>query len=457
MGNTFQILLRLGVCKAWQRLGVPAAQASVARRSGGNPKTLRAVAVDSTFCPPARASASAAATHISDRTHPAQVGRPQLANPQFSKIDQRLAAKTRLQPDRIADKGFTHKPLAATPFDLTIAAHPPHGPRPGITHLGSPGLTWSAAIELGWRPLRQRFMGPDLIINFDPAVRTPLLRPAMTRRRFGCLRLEHPVHLFVSAILFGMPRINKLHTDPQRRPPGAQTRKPHRPARSKGMAIVHPNDLRVTVPAKEPPKLPLHRWPALVRKQANGQHFAAEQIPDRQRLHTPAILRPKPALEVDCPYVIAPAGHGQGRPRDGRAAPGAPPAATAMESQSFEPFANRACRGTLFAGMFPAQPGRQLPATPTPVAATQLSNPPPPQLRCFSWGTLGPPRTIPQSAQTIAFKTPLPLVASPAAPAEFPAQNGHALLGLHGQFHKPQPPHGHRHLFPSHAQKKGPK
>jgi hypothetical protein len=456
MGNTFQILVRLDVSNDWQRLGVHGAQASEASRSGVNTKTLCAPVAASGLYSPLRASISASAAHIGDETYPAKVGWPQLSDQQFRKIDQRLAPNAGLQSHQVSNKSFSHKSLSATPFDLSIAAHPSHYPMLWIKHFGLPIPSWSWAIELGWRPLGQRLMGSDLIVGFDPPIRTPLLCPAMTRGRPRRLGLEHPVHLFVPAILFGMPRSNKFDAYPQRRPPGAQTRKAHRSCRSKGMAIVHPNDFRTAVPAEEPPKLPLHRFPTLVLEQTDGQYFAAEQIPDRQGIHSSAILSSKPSLEVRRPNVIAPPRHCQSRPLDGRTATKAPSPGASVQAQSLEPFANGAGRWTPLTGMLSAQPRRQFPAAPASVASSQSPNPPQPLPGNLSRTMLGPPRALAQSTKSIAFETLLPLVSNPAAQAEFPAQNSHAFLGLHGQFHKPKPLHCSRHLYPCHAPKKGP-
>src|ERR1051326_8242406 len=69
-----------------------------------------------------------------------------------------------------------------------------------------------------------------------------------------CLGLENPMHLLVPAILFWMPWSNKFDADSQRRPPRAQARKPKRPCRSEGWAVVHSNDCRITIFSKQPKK-----------------------------------------------------------------------------------------------------------------------------------------------------------------------------------------------------------
>ena len=441
----------------WQRLGVHRAKASEASRSGVNTKTLRAAI---TGCSLLRSHRNLLASprgslDIVCRTHPAQIGLPHLSDQDVPQIDQTLAGSGWLESHRIPNERFSDKSLSSLPPDLSIASNAPHLPQTRVPYSGQSPALALAAIDLCGRPLTQRFVRSHLVVSSDPSIRAPLLRSPMNRRKPCRFGLEHPMHLFVSAILFGMSWSDKFHSNRQGCPPRAQTRKARWTGRSKGAAVVHTDDFRVAMPAKQSHKFSADRLPTLIFEQPDAQQIPTEQIPHGQRFYPLTILRPKPAFEIDCPHVVASLGHRQARPVQWRS----PTRATApppVQPHSLEPIADRSDRRRASRAMLFAQTRCQFPAAPASMAPAQSAYPCQP-----SWGNLAraasrSPRSIFEPTQSIALESLDPFVANPAAESKFSTKCGDRSLGLGNQLHKLQTPHHTGDLFPRHACGKGP-
>ena len=106
---------------------------------------------------------------------------------------------------------------------------------------------------------------------------------------------------------------DKLHPNVQASPPRAQLRKPGRPTRGKGTAIVHADHRRQTMLLKKPRKDSLDRGHVLAGQNGGQQTITAERVPHRQGFTTLAITRPKPTFEICGPYVVGPARQSQPR------------------------------------------------------------------------------------------------------------------------------------------------
>ena len=207
------------------------------------------------------------------------------------------------------------------------------------------------------------------IVAAYPTIGSPLLGSHGTRGRSRQISFQFPVHLLVRSILFRMARRNKFHLDSQRRPPGAQTCKPRRPARSKGAAIVHANNPGQTKALEQLHKDCTRTPPLLVGQQSLRQKIPTEQIPHGQGLDPLPIRRSEPAFEIGRPYLIGPRRHRQGgrsnhRPRGDR---GRRPASTS----SGQPQRDRAHRRKMLPRKLSAQALPNFLCTPAPMAAAQ--------------------------------------------------------------------------------------
>ena len=428
--------------REWQRLGVYVAEASEASRSGVNAKTLRGFAV-AKGCPVpfVLGSLGRTPTHVDRRTHSTGVDIPEFPDQCIRKVHHRSARSCSLEPHIVANEGFSYEPLPAFPFDLPVASDSPHQPMTRILHCVLPSFSFWPTINLRRRSLPQPFVRSHLVVGSQPSIRSPLLRSSIARHRMCRFGLEHPMHLFVCAVLLGVPRRNKFHSDSQCHPPGAQARKPCRTRGSKGTAIVHTDHLRIAVSPKEPEEFSTDRPPTLVLQQANAQQIATEEISHCQRFYTATVLGTKPTLEIDCPHLVGPSRYGQFGPLQARATPSPPPAFPTIQAHTFEPIADRPNTRYLLPWMSLAQARHQLATAPTGMAATQSTNP----LQPFGCHL---PRTSPrlarsvlQTSKPVPLEAPDPFVACSAAPSKLSAQFAELALGLARQFHKLQPSH----------------
>ena len=243
-----------------------------------------------------------------------------------------------------------------------------------------------------------------------------------------------------------------FHT--QSGPPGTQTRKPERSGRSKGLTVVHSDNIRVTLLPKQPNKNPSYRPPTLIPQQANSQQVTAERISHCQWLDPLTIPRSKPAFEIHRPDLIASDGlrqtiAPQNRTTSRTSAP------ESVEAHPLEPVANRAGGRRSFPTVQLAQPSRQLSAPPSPVASPYPANSLHPHRRSLARTAVRTRASISQPSPPFAFETRLPLIPGLATDSEGLTQLRHAPLGLQSQLCELQPLRQKRDFFPRHDRGKG--
>lgn len=443
------------IAKGGQRLGRRAAKASEASLSVAAAKTLRtpqSLAVAS--CHGKIYLERSAPSSIARRTHPSCVGLPQLADQKFAETYFPGSFAQALEADWITYEWLSDKPFSALPFDLSVAPYTSHLPVCGVPQPNPSPLRRFGAVKFGRRSLPQCLVWSHLVVSFGPTGRPPLLRTSVLRSRSCCLGLEHPVHLFVCSVLFGMPGSNELDMNPQSGPPSTQTRKPERSGRSKGLTVVYSDNVRVTILPKQSNKNPPYRPPTLIPQQANSQQVTAEQIPYCQWLDPLAIPGSKPTFEIHRPDLIASDGHRQAIVSQLRTASRTPPA-DSVEPHSLEPVANGARCWRSFPAVHLPQPGRQLSAPPTSVAPPYPANSLHPHSRRLARTAVRTRTPISQSWTSFAFETPLPLIPGLATDSEGQTQPRHASLGLQSQLHELQPLRQTRDFFPRHDRGKG--
>ena len=373
----------------------------------------------------------------------------QLAQRHSSPIDHSFSRPHWLQAHFQPDKRLAHKSKPPLPPNLSVAPYAAHLPIRRIFQErqspASPASPW--VVALGGGSLSQRFVRTHLIVVSDPTIGSSLLRPPGARSRSRDIGLHFPVHLFVSAVLFGMSRRDKFHLDSQRLPPGAQARQTGWTVGSKGATIVHPNHFRQAIPDEQPHKDRLNTPPLLIGQQPGRQNVPAEQIPHRQRFDPLAVGRSEPAFEIDRPHLIGPRRHRQSRAQQPRAV-GRPSASVAgqlpsLQSQRDRSYGRHTLTGKLTTQLFPKFPG-----SPAMMSAPQTSDPPQPASRGLMGRPFGAARAVAQSAQTLPKETSLPFVASLATDPKNAAHFRKGLLGLQCQFYKADTGLNQRNRFP---------
>src|SRR5262249_16677499 len=222
-----------------------------------------------------------------------------------------------------------------------------------------------------------------------------------------------------------------------------------RPGGSKGLAVVDSDDLRVTILLKQSNKNSSYRPPCLVLQHSNSQQVTTKQIPNRQRLYSPAVLSPKPTFEVHRPDLVASPSHRQFRPTQSRPFGRTPTAPTQLHPA--QPIGNRPHRRHLLTAVLSTQMSSQLLASPTSVPSPQLPNPPHPLYRKLPRRPMRTTTAIAQALLPFALEPPFPLVTPLPTDPKASTELGHAFLGLQGQLHKLQSPHHRRQFFPRHA------
>src|SRR5436190_2355237 len=435
-----------------QRLGVRAAEASEASRSGANTKALQPVCLlVGYWARQVTMPENSKSSRIPGRADSAFVSLPQFPNQQLGKIDRVFALAQGLESHSIPHEGFPQKSFATSPLYLPIASDPTYHHLPRVIQSYSPLLRQSVGlINFCRQPLPQALVGWNLVVDPYPAQGPALLSPQVPRgwsRRFG---FQHPMHLLVCSVLFRMPRRDKFDSNCQSCPPGAQTRKPRWTLRSERSAVVHADNLRVAVLAKQSHKNAACWPPTLVWQQNNTQQKTAEQIPHRQGFHSPSILGPKPPLEIHCPHLVAALGYRQATSThigttwaSARCMP--------IQFHSPKPLANRARTRSNFLRIQPTQTCCQLPAAPTAVSPPQSSDPAQPFRRSLSRRSMRTANSISQSTQAFLLEALFPFVPALATESEYPTELRHALLGLQSQLHKSHSAHHTSHFFPRHG------
>ena len=133
-----------------------------------------------------------------------------------------------LEPDRLANQGFTQEQPTALPFDLSIGAHPAHLIAARVLDLWEPPRERSrrgrVAVRRGLHG--QGFMGTVVIVFLSKLHEGLLLPTPGPARRLGRGLLEGPVQAFMPPILLGVPGLNPFRPDPQPNPPHRQLRQP---------------------------------------------------------------------------------------------------------------------------------------------------------------------------------------------------------------------------------------
>jgi len=377
------------------------------------------------------------ATCIPGRAHATRIGLPQLPYQQTAKIDPAFLPAHGLEAHRISHKRFAHKALSSSPLDLTVAPDPTHCPLPGILQDPTPGSLCPGTIYLRRWPLPQSLVRANVVVTVYPSIRAALLCTPVARARPSCFGLHHSMHLLVPSVLFGMARSDELHANSQRRPPGAQARKPRRTRRSKGTAVVHANDQRIAVLSEQPQKNAPHWLPPLIGQQPDAQQIAAEQIPHRQRLRPTTVLSAKPSFEIHRPYVVASTRQGQGSKAPLRAWTRTP-TNPGTEFHCFQPPANRARGRRTLTGVVLDQSNPQFATSPTAMPSPQTPNSGHPWPTGLLRRVMRTTPPIVETALPFLLEALLPFVAALSAEPERPTQPRHALLGLQSQLHELQ-------------------
>src|SRR5262245_4214019 len=393
------------------------------------------------------------APSILGRTHPTGIGLPQLSDQQLAKVDPPFLPTHGFETYRISNEGFAHKALASLPPDLAIAPHPTHGPLSGIAQDRASLRLGMGPIDLCRRPLPQRLVRTNGVVAFYPSIGAPLLCTRVARTGPSDFRRHYSMHLLVPTILFGMAWSDEFHPNSQGDPPGAQARKPRRPAGCKRTAVVGPNDQRVAIFSEQPQKNPPHRFPALIRQQPDGQDIAAQQISHRQRLDPTTILSAKPSFEIHRPDVVASTSLGQGSNTHQRSS-ASTPTNPATELHSLEPSADGARARTTLIGVVLDQPGLQLATSPTAMASAQTPDASQPLRPRSLRRAVRTARPIVEAPWAFLLEAFLPFVAVLPTQPEQPTQLRHALLALQSQLHKLQPSPNPRHCLPCHGPEK---
>jgi hypothetical protein len=381
------------------------------------------------------------AAGIAGRAHSTQISRPEFSNQQSTEIDSPFLPPW-LEAHWISHKCFAHEALSSLPFDFPVASDPADRPRPGIVQDSLSAVLCSRTIDRRRHLLPQSFVRANRVVSVDPSIRPPLLRTPVARGPLSGFGLHHSMHLLVPAVLLGMPWSDEFHRDSQRRPPSAQARKARWACRSKRTAVVHTNDPRIAVASEQPKKDAPHRLPPLIGQQPDTQQISTVQIPHGQRIYSTPVLRSKPSLEIDRPYLVAPSSCRQLSKALLRST-ASTPSSRAAELHPFEPFADRSCCWGPLPFVFFDQSNSQLATSPTPMAPSQSPNSLHPLLARSPWRASRTPLLIQQSAPTSLLEAMFPFVAALAADSERPTQPRHALLGLQRQLYKLQPS---RHL-----------
>src|SRR5262245_17388341 len=211
-----------------------------------------------------------------------------------------------LQSHIITGQGHTHADPRIVDLQLPAPSDTPLQIPCRITQFngGRVIVPCGPLIHFHGNPHSQCFVGTFLVERLPPDVQHRLLLP-----RSGCgrtLQLPHvPVHPLVRAVLLRMSRTDPVQVNPQRQPPGRQTRQTIRRIGSgKGCPVVAANDLRKTVFAEQSFHLLFHRRCLRALQGARTQYEPAEIVADGQWLEASPIPCAPPAFEVNRPDLI---------------------------------------------------------------------------------------------------------------------------------------------------------
>jgi hypothetical protein len=389
--------------------------------------------------------------HAGRRPECASIRRAQLAQQDSRQVNRPLAGGQPLESDLASHHGLAHKTQAPLPPDLAIAAHAALLPSCRILHLRHAlgPITPATLVMLRRSFLPQRLVRSFLIVNLSPTIQPPLLRPRVAGGRSRRLRLQHPVHLLVRAIVLGMCGPGKFDRNAQYRPPRTQARQSASARRGKRAAIVHADHLGQAILAEQPPKHCPHPPPLLIGQQPHRQQITAEQIAHRQGIHPLAIDRPPPAFEIHRPYLIGFLSQRQLGAHHHRPL-GRTTAARPAQPQPLQPTGNRAHGRHLFSRVLAAQHRPDFFGAPTPAPPPQLSDALHPIVAQPGGRIGGTSRLITQATNTLLKKARLPFISRLAAHLKNTAQFGHRLLGAQQQFHQAATPLDQQNSFPRH-------
>lgn len=230
-----------------------------------------------------------------------------------AQMDLEVLRASRAQAEALTGEGTTDEAQAAAPADR--ATRPDVAGVPGA---GIAGRWWeqkaarAGRVALGWSLSTQGLVGPKLVILFLPAGEAAALGAqggSRWRRRIG---LEDAMHLFMGGVVLRFAAAGELDPQAQTQPPDAQAREVQGTFAGKGCAVIHANGAGQAKAAKEPRHGGAHEGVGELGQGTDGEHIAAGQIADGQRLAALAVLSAKPAFKIDRPDRVGAAGAGQG-------------------------------------------------------------------------------------------------------------------------------------------------
>lgn len=196
-----------------------------------------------------------------------------------------------------------------------------------------------------------------LVVEEPPMrIEAPLLRAWGARGRGAGVLLQRQMKALMAAILLRRPGRDAVEGNAQLQPPHRELGQAARARRGKGRPVIAAQRPRQSVLAKGALQPRAHAA-RIRRRDATAQHITTPRIRNRQRVAARAVLRPKPALEVDAPHVVGRSGVRQGLRERHRVAR---PALRRAEPASPQQITDGARRGPRRRRIPPLQHGPQL-------------------------------------------------------------------------------------------------
>src|ERR1043166_452080 len=327
-----------------------------------------------------------------------------------------------LEAHTLAPEGSADDSQASPPANVAAFGNAARRPAPRVSQfrqsasISAPTL----AIEICGHSLLQRLMGTVVVIILNETRGALLLAPRRGRCRRSRFGLINPMHLLMSRVFLGSSAPRKLHSNSQAQPPCRQPRQIQGTIAGKGRTVVHADNIRLSKNPEQGLEILAHRF-VPVPKQADAQQVAAEQIADRQRIHSLPIPGAKPAFEVHCPNLIWLLRDGQ-RPSGQPWSPSGNRTSGLYPSQTPQPFGDCSHLGQVGARMLSAQMGINLLCTPTRTVLPHLADLFEPALGSPSRRPVGTPRAIRQPRAAVRSKTGQPLETRLSTATKLPAE-----------------------------------
>src|SRR5262249_36096192 len=208
-------------------------------------------------------------------------------------------------PYWLADERLTDEDEVAGPFDLTLAAYPPHRVIGVVPRFFDVIRVWPCrcAVAASGRGLVKCLVRSLVVVMHTEAVEAALLLLRGCSWRARRLLLERTVNALVPSILVRSTRFNALELDPELDPFDRQPAQPTRPIRCKRRSVVRANRPRQPELAERPSEARLHSLRGR-RHDPAGNQKAAVGVADRQRIATLAVGGAEPAFEVGTPRIV---------------------------------------------------------------------------------------------------------------------------------------------------------